>query len=112
MPVPKPRFNSFAEFWPYYLGLHRRPQTRAFHYAGLGLAALCLGAAFITGSWLWALLAGAAGYGLTWVGHGLAEGNRPATFAYPVWSFLADLRMAGLALTGRLKSELARYGIE
>ena len=33
------------------------------------------------------------GYGLAWVGHFFFEHNKPATFIYPVFSFLADFRM-------------------
>ncbi|HLF58240.1 MAG TPA: DUF962 domain-containing protein [Alphaproteobacteria bacterium] len=51
------------------------------------------------------------GYALSWAGHWLVEGNKPATLSHPLWSLLADLRMAALALSGRLKAELAKHGI-
>jgi len=108
----EPPFRSFAEFWPYYLSQHRKPQTRALHYAGLGFAALCLGAAVVTGAWAWAAAAIVAVYAPAWTGHVVVERNRPATFSYPLWSIVGDLRMAGFALTGRLEAELARLGIE
>ena len=111
MSVSKPRFNSFAEFWPYYLSQHRKPQTRALHYAGMGLAALCLGAALVTGAWAWAVAAVIGVYAPAWTGHAIVERNRPATFSYPYWSILGDCRMTALALSGRLKAELARYEI-
>lgn len=43
-------------------------------------------------------------YACAWIGHFGVEKNRPATFEYPVWSFLADLRMWSLMAQGKLWS--------
>jgi hypothetical protein len=43
-----------------------------------------------------------SGYAFPWIGHFFVEGNRPATFQYPTWSYLSDLRMYSMMLTGRL----------
>jgi len=102
------RIQSFAEFWPYYLGEHSRPGTRALHLVGTTLA-LCLALSAVTmGRWGLLLLALVCGYGFAWVGHFFVEHNRPATFRYPLWSFAGDFKMWWSALTGRLASELAQ----
>ncbi len=97
------RFNSFSEFWPYYLSEHRKPATRVLH--GLGtLAAIGLLVFVIAiGRWWLFPLALAPGYGLAWVAHFVIEKNRPATFTYPLWSFMGDWKMLALMLTGKLK---------
>ena len=104
--------TSYAQFWPYYLGEHARPGTRAWHYTGTGLAILALLLAPLARLW-WLLIAvPVAGYLFAWIGHWRVERNRPATFTYPLWSLMSDLRMFGLAMTGQLARELARHGIE
>ncbi len=43
-------------------------------------------------------------YAMAWTGHFIVEKNRPATFKYPVWSFLMDFRMWSHLVTGRMWS--------
>jgi hypothetical protein len=42
------------------------------------------------------------GYLCAWVGHFNFEGNRPATFRYPVWSLICDFRMYRRMCMGQL----------
>ena len=106
------KFGSFREFWPFYLREHSRPMTRALHYIGTTLVVLIALAALFAGEW-WILLAmPLAGYFFAWIAHFRVERNRPATFTYPLWSLAADFRMWWLWLTGRLKPELDRAGVE
>ena len=99
---------SFAEFWPQYLAAHRAPATRALHYLGSSLALLCLVLAASAGDWRWLAAAPVAGYGFAFAAHFTIERNNPKTFEHPMWSLMADYRMLGLWLSGRLKAELSR----
>jgi hypothetical protein len=103
--------RTFAEFWPFYLRQHSKPVTRALHFAGTSLSiAFVLSAAALHRPLLLvpALL---CGYAFAWVGHFFVEHNRPATFKYPFWSFAADFRMLGCAVTGKLGEELQKAGV-
>ena len=105
--MAEPRtIHSYAEFWLHYLREHSSRRTRLAHYAGTSLA---LGAAMVfafTGHWAWLLAMPVLGYGCAWVGHGLIERNWPATFTYPLWSLVSDVRMFCLAVAGRLEPHL------
>ena len=106
------RFESYGAFWPHYLREHRRPATRALHFAGTGLGMAALLAAVATREPWWLLAALVAGYGPAWLAHALVERNRPATFTHPLWSLVSDFRMFYCWLTGRLPRELVRAGVE
>ena len=103
--------ETYAAFWPYYLQEHSKPQTRAIHYVGTALSTACIIAAFVTGSWWFAVGALVGGYGPAWIGHFFIEHNRPATFTYPLWSLFSDYRMTFRWLTGQLSGDLARAGV-
>jgi len=100
---PSERFNSFAEFYPYYLEEHRNPTCRRLHYVGSLLVLVVLGYALFSGQWLLLLALPVIGYGFAWVGHFVFERNRPATFAYPLYSLMGDWVMLKDMLTGRLR---------
>ena len=104
-------YQTFEQFWLFYLREHSKPRTRALHYAGTSLVVAILKFAVMTGRWWWLLAVPIAGYGFAWVAHFRVEKNRPATFTYPLWSLAADFRMWWLWLTGRLEAELDRAGV-
>ncbi len=105
------RIATFDEFWLFYVREHSRPATRAWHFVGTTLALGLLGWAIAQRQW-WLLAAvPLAGYGLAWFSHFAIQGNRPATFRYPLWSLRADGRMWLLMLTGRMGQEVRRLGI-
>ena len=105
------RFQSFEEFWPFYLGEHSQPATRWMHFfgssCGLGLAV----SGFVTASWAMFPAAMICGYAFAWISHFFIEKNRPATFKHPLWSFAGDWKMWLMMATGRLNAELTRLNL-
>ncbi|NVJ59116.1 MAG: DUF962 domain-containing protein [Gammaproteobacteria bacterium] len=100
--------TTFAEFWPYYLGEHKRIVCRAWHYFGTAASILVAVVLIASQRWEWLWLVLIAGYGPAWIGHYVFEKNRPATFRHPFWSLMADYKMFGYAITGRLGRELEK----
>ncbi len=103
-----PEFESFDDFWPFYVKEHRSKANRALHFAGTTLALGAVAAAVVTRRPLLLLAAPILGYGPAWVGHFFVEQNRPASFKHPVWSFMGDFKMYGLMLRGKMSAEVAR----
>lgn len=96
------KFNTFAEFYPYYLSEHSNSTCRRLHFIGTSLVILIFVMALVVGSgWLWLALP-VAGYGFAWVGHFFFEKNRPATFQYPFYSLLGDFVMYRDMLLGKV----------
>lgn len=93
---------TYAEFWPVYLKAHSKPGNRVLHAFGTVLGTGLLLGGCVLRRWDWVLLAPVTGYAFAWAGHFGVEGNRPATFGHPVWSFVSDYRMLWWMATGRL----------
>jgi hypothetical protein len=97
------RYESFSAFYPFYLSEHRNRTCRRLHFVGTTLGLACLVLAVATGRW-WLLVLGLViGYAFAWAGHLFFEKNRPATFRYPLYSFVGDWAMWRDMLTGRIK---------
>jgi hypothetical protein len=99
------RYKSFAEFWPYYLSEHSQPATRLLHLIGTTAGIALIIYLVASGRWWLFPLGLVVGYGFAWVAHFMIEKNKPATFQYPLWSFMGDYKMIALMLTGRMKSK-------
>ena len=97
------RFSSFAEFYPYYLSEHAHPVCRGLHYVGSTLALVILAYALAVGKFFLIMGAIVSGYAFAWVGHFFFEHNKPATFQYPLWSFMGDWVMLKDFLAGRFR---------
>ncbi|MBX7218754.1 MAG: DUF962 domain-containing protein [Blastocatellia bacterium] len=97
--------QTFAEFWPLYLSMHSRPLTRVLHLCGTLLQIPIITYAALTGRW-WVLAAiPFVSYGFAWFSHFMVEKNKPATFGRPLYSLIADYKMVGLMLSGKLWRE-------
>lgn len=101
------RYKSFAEFWPFYVTEHSKPGTRVLHLIGTTIGITVLIYFIASGRWWLFPLGFIPGYGFAWLAHFVIEKNRPATFQYPLWSFMGDYKMIAMMLTGRMGAELA-----
>ena len=104
--------RSFEEFWPHYLRQHANSSTRAMHHIGFVVALLLLALTILLREPLLIVAAFIAPYALGAIGHHIFEGNRPTTLHYPLWSFMAGIRMFRLWTMGRLDPELAKAGVQ
>lgn len=93
---------TYAEFWPVYLKAHSTKGNRVLHAAGTVLGTGLLAAGLWQRRWDLCLAAPVVGYAFAWAGHFGVEGNRPATFGHPLWSFYSDFRMLFWMAAGRL----------
>jgi len=103
--------KTFDEFWPFYLGEHSQPLNRVLHFVGSTVGAVMLLYGLATQRWALLPASLVSGYGFAWFGHFVIEGNKPATFQHPLWSFRGDWKMYALMLTGKLPGELSRLSI-
>ena len=102
------RIASYEQFWPFYLSEHANSTNRRLHFVGTTIAvALVVVSVFTANPW-YLLGALVSGYGFAWTGHIFVEKNRPATFKYPLWSFISDYKMLSLALRGKMDAEIER----
>lgn len=95
-------FNSFREFYPYYLSEHRNRTCRRLHFIGSLLVLVTIAVSLVQAQPMWLLLLPVIGYGFAWVGHFFFEHNRPATFSHPFYSLLGDWVMFRDMLIGRI----------
>lgn len=97
------RYQSFKEFYPFYLTEHQDNTCRLLHFIGTALVFVVLIATLIT-QWWWGFIGiPLVGYGFAWVGHFFFEKNKPATFQYPLWSLGSDFKLFFDILGGKQK---------
>ena len=97
------KYQSFREFYPFYLSQHSDANCRRLHFLGSLLVLAILVAVPVTGQFIGLLAVPIVGYGFAWVGHFTFEKNKPATFSYPFYSLCGDWVMFFQMLTGKIK---------
>lgn len=97
------KYETFKEFYPFYLSEHSNKVCRLMHFIGTTLVLSILIYALITQQYklLWFLPV--AGYGFAWIGHFIFEKNRPASFKQPLYSFIGDWLMYAQIWLGKVK---------
>ena len=98
-------FETFEQFYPFYLKEHRNQMCKFMHFMGTCLLLATTVGIVLTGHWNQVWLLPVFGYGFAWVGHFAFEKNKPATFRYPLFSLQGDFLMFYHLLTGRLSFE-------
>ena len=87
------KYTSLKTFYPFYLSQHQNRVCRRLHFVGSLLSILCLLCALIISAPYFVLIALVIGYLFAWIGHFVFEKNTPATFQYPLYSFMCDWLM-------------------
>ena len=86
-------FNSFREFYPFYLSQHKNPVNILLHYIGTLIGYVFLVCGIFSLSFKTLLFGHIFAYALAWIGHFYFEKNKPATFNHPLYSYMGDHRM-------------------
>ncbi len=97
------KFNTFTEFYPYYLKEHSNLTCRRLHVIGSTLVIVVVIIAMLSQNFYLLWLLPVIGYGFAWVGHFFFEKNKPATFKYPLYSLAGDWVMYWQVVTGKIK---------
>ena len=103
MAVAEKKYQTFKQFYPYYLSEHSNRTCRRLHFIGSLLIAATFAFVFVTRAWLFLLLGPVFGYGFGSIGHAFFEKNVPTTSEYPFYSFCAYWVMVTNIAIGRLK---------
>ena len=97
------KFTSFKKFYPYYLSEHKLKINKILHIIGSLLGFIFLIIILYLKNYKYIPLSFLFGYIFAWIGHFVFEKNKPATFKYPIYSFMGDWVMLKDILTGKIK---------
>jgi hypothetical protein len=97
------KYQTFKEFYPFYLSQHENKICRLLHIIGTTIIVFLIAYVLLTRRYWLLILTPFIGYGFAWIGHFFFEKNRPATFTYPFYSFLGDWVMWWQTITFTIK---------
>jgi len=98
------QYQSFKEFYPFYLSQHQDAVCRRLHYLGSTIILVVFINTLINQNWWQLVWLPFIGYGFAWLGHFVFEKNRPATFSYPLYSLMGDWVMYWQMIKNKLAS--------
>jgi hypothetical protein len=98
-------FKNYQEFYHFYLSEHSNSTCRNLHYIGNSLVLIILIYSIFASHLILLWTIPIIGYGFAWTGHFFFEHNKPASFKWPIWSFVSDWVMLFQFITGTLKKE-------
>ena len=102
-------YSSFSSFYPFYLSQHQNTTCRRLHFFGSLTGLLIALYGVFAAMYALLLLALVVGYAFAWVGHFFFEKNKPASFKFPLKSFVSDFRMYTDVLRGNLSLRDIKY---
>jgi hypothetical protein len=100
--------TNYPEFWDYYVREHSQPMTRYLHFIGTSLGIVMLIWFLRSGAFVYIPICFVVGYAFAWFSHFVVEKNKPATFKYPLWSFISDYKMMFCMVIGKMDAEVER----
>ena len=84
------KYTNFKDFYPCYISEHSHKTTKLLHFIGTTFSLYFLLNFFLSFEIKFIFYSLISGYGFAWVAHFFIEKNKPATFTYPFYSFIAD----------------------
>lgn len=100
--------ESFEDFWPHYVNMHRRPATQAMHALGSVTCAALLLTAVVSRRVELALVAPLMNFAIAQASHRVFEANQTTPWKNQAWHTRAEARMLRLVVTGRMHDEVLR----
>lgn len=99
--------EKFYKFWPLYLSQHFNHINRRLHLISTLYLFFLWIMCGLTGQYIFLFLLPTC-YLLPWIGHFFLEENVPKTFSAPLLSFIGDLKLTALQLSGGIDEEFVR----